>query len=53
MTVSRNILGHCGVRAHLKRFSIVDESMCVCLEAHETSIISYGNAPVFRLKEHA
>jgi hypothetical protein len=30
------ILGHCGVRAHLKRFSIVDGSMCVCLEVHET-----------------
>jgi hypothetical protein len=28
-TVSRIISGHCGVRAHLKRFSIVDESMCV------------------------
>jgi hypothetical protein len=35
-TVSRIILGHCGVRAHLKRFSIVDGSMCVCLEDHET-----------------
>jgi hypothetical protein len=29
-TVSRIISGHCGVRAHLKRFSIVDGSMCVC-----------------------
>jgi hypothetical protein len=31
-TVSRIISGHCGVEAHLKRFSIVDGSMCVCLE---------------------
>jgi hypothetical protein len=30
-TVSRIISGHCGVRAHLKRFSIVDGSMCVCV----------------------
>jgi hypothetical protein len=30
-TVSRIISGHCGVRAHLNRFS-----MCVCLEDHET-----------------
>jgi hypothetical protein len=36
MTVSRMISGHCGVRTHLKRFSIVDESMYVCLEDHET-----------------
>jgi hypothetical protein len=35
-TVLRIISGHHGVRAHLKRFSIVDESMCVCLEDHET-----------------
>jgi hypothetical protein len=35
-TVSRIITGHCGVRAHLKRFSIVDGSMCVCLEDHKT-----------------
>jgi hypothetical protein len=35
-TVLRIISGHCGVRAHLKRFSIVDGSMCVCLEDHET-----------------
>jgi hypothetical protein len=28
-TVSRIISGHCGVKAHLKRFSIVDRSMCV------------------------
>jgi hypothetical protein len=28
-TVSRIISGHCGVRAHLIRFSIVDGSMCV------------------------
>jgi hypothetical protein len=31
-TVSR----HCGVRAQLKRFRIVDASMCVSLEDHET-----------------
>jgi hypothetical protein len=31
-SVSSIISGHCGVRAHLKRFSIVDGSMCVCLE---------------------
>jgi hypothetical protein len=35
-TVSRIISGHCGVRAHLKRFGIVDGSKCVCLEDHET-----------------
>jgi hypothetical protein len=35
-TVSRILSGHCGVRAHLKRFSIVDGSMCVGLEDHET-----------------
>jgi hypothetical protein len=35
-TVSRIISGHCGVRAHMKRFSIVDGSMCVCLEDHKT-----------------
>jgi hypothetical protein len=35
-TVSRIISGHCGVRAHPIRFSIVDGSMCVCLEDHET-----------------
>jgi hypothetical protein len=35
-TVSRIISGHCGVKTHLKRFSIVDGSMCVCLEYHET-----------------
>jgi hypothetical protein len=35
-TVSRIISEHCGVSAHLKRFSIVDGSMCVCLEDHET-----------------
>jgi hypothetical protein len=35
-TVSRIISGHCAVRAHLKRFSIFDGSMCVCLEYHET-----------------
>jgi hypothetical protein len=35
-TVSRIISRHCGVKAHLKRFSIVDGSMCVCLEDHET-----------------
>jgi hypothetical protein len=35
-TVSSIISGHCGVKAHLKRFSIVDGSMCVCLEDHET-----------------
>jgi hypothetical protein len=29
-TVSRIISGHCGLRAHLKRFSIVDGSMCLC-----------------------
>jgi hypothetical protein len=30
-TVSRIIWGHCEVRAHLKRFSIVNGSMCVCV----------------------
>jgi hypothetical protein len=40
-TVSRIISGHCGVRAHQKRFSIV------------VSIIYYGSAPIFRFKEHA
>jgi hypothetical protein len=35
-TVSRIISGHCGIRAHLKRFSIIDGSMCVGLEDHET-----------------
>jgi hypothetical protein len=34
--VSRIISRHCGVRAHLKKFGIVDGSMCVCLEDHET-----------------
>jgi hypothetical protein len=34
--VLRIILGHCGVRARLKRFSIVDRIMCGCLEDHET-----------------
>jgi hypothetical protein len=38
-TVSKIISGHCGVRAHLKRFSIVDETMCVCLEHMRLSII--------------
>jgi hypothetical protein len=35
-TVSRIISGHCGVRAHLKRFSIVGGSICVCLKDYET-----------------
>jgi hypothetical protein len=35
-TVSKIISGYCEIRAHLKRFSIVDGSMCVCLEDHET-----------------
>jgi hypothetical protein len=35
-TVLRIISGHCGVKAHFKRFSIVGGSMCVCLEDHET-----------------
>jgi hypothetical protein len=35
-TVSRIISGHCGVRAHLTRFCIVDGSICVCLEDRET-----------------
>jgi hypothetical protein len=35
-TVSRIISGHCGVRAPLKRFSIVDGSICVYQEDHET-----------------
>jgi hypothetical protein len=30
-TLLRIISGHCGVRAHLIRFGIVDESMCVCV----------------------
>jgi hypothetical protein len=34
--VSRIISRHCKVRAYLKRFSIVDGSMCVSLEDHET-----------------
>jgi hypothetical protein len=34
-TVSKIISGHCVVRAHRKRFGIVDGSMCVCLEYHE------------------
>jgi hypothetical protein len=34
--ISRIISGHCGVRAHLKRFSIFDGRMCVCLEDHKT-----------------
>jgi hypothetical protein len=32
--VSRIISRHCGVRAQLRRFSIVDGSMCVCLKDH-------------------
>jgi hypothetical protein len=35
-TVSRINSGHCGVRSHLKKFSIFDGSTCVCLEHHET-----------------
>jgi hypothetical protein len=35
-TVSRIISWHYRIRAHLKRFSIVDGSMCVCLEDHKT-----------------
>jgi hypothetical protein len=35
-TVLRIISGHCRIRAHLKRFSIVDGSICVCLEGHVT-----------------
>jgi hypothetical protein len=35
-TVSRIISGNCEVRVHLKRFSIFDGSMCVCLEDQET-----------------
>jgi hypothetical protein len=49
-TVTRII---CGVRATLKRFSIVDGSMCVCLEDHETVDHIIWNAPVSRLKKHA
>jgi hypothetical protein len=53
-TASSIISGHCGVRAHLKRLSIVDGSMCVCLEDYETvNHIVYGSAPVFLLKEPA
>jgi hypothetical protein len=35
-TVSKIISEHCRVRAHLKRFSIVDGSLRVCLEDHES-----------------
>jgi hypothetical protein len=35
-TFSRIMSGHCGVRAHLKRFKNVEVGMCVCLEDHET-----------------
>jgi hypothetical protein len=50
--VSRIISGHCGVSAHLKRFSIVDGSMRVCLKDHETvDHIIWKNAhPVFDSK---
>jgi hypothetical protein len=51
-TVSMIILEHCGVRAHLKRFSIVG-SMCVCLEDHETVHHIIWKCSVFRLKKHA
>jgi hypothetical protein len=34
--VSRIISDHCRVKAHLERFSIVDGSMCVCVEDLET-----------------
>jgi hypothetical protein len=35
-TISRIMSVHCCVRAHLNRFKIVDETMCVCLEDYET-----------------
>jgi hypothetical protein len=38
-TVSRIMSGHCGVRAHLKRFEIVEDGMCVYLEDHQSIII--------------
>jgi hypothetical protein len=43
-TVSGIISGHCGVKPHLKRFRIVDRSMCVCLEHHET--VDHNNIEV-------
>jgi hypothetical protein len=52
-TVLRIMSGHCGVRAHLKRFSIVDGSKCVCLEDHETVDHIIWKCSRFRLKEHA
>jgi hypothetical protein len=35
-TISRMMSGHCGVKAHLRRFGIVDSDICVCLEDYET-----------------
>jgi ribonuclease HI len=35
-TISRIMSGHCGVKAHLGRFGIVDDAICVCREDYET-----------------
>jgi hypothetical protein len=35
-TISRVISGHCSIRAHLERFKIVGDPICVCMMNYET-----------------
>jgi hypothetical protein len=46
-TISRVMSGHCSIGAHLERFRIVEDPICVCMM---NKIISFGNAVDLRTK---
>jgi hypothetical protein len=51
-TISRVMSGHCSIRAHLERFRIFGDPICVCMMNYETvDLISFGNAVDLRSKD--
>jgi hypothetical protein len=47
-TISRVMSGHCSIRAHLERFRIVGDPICVCMMNYElpSHIISFGTVNI-------
>ena len=48
ITIFRLRTGHCGLRAHLKRFGIMDSALCDCKEAKHTVHHILQDCPIWR-----
>ena len=50
--ISRLRTGHCGLRAHLRQFGIMDSALCDCKEAEQTVHRILQDCPIWRKQRH-